>query len=274
MRLKLQHLLGSALCTTAMLAQADTPAASWADMSQIRVQLTDLNTTDGIAPSVTARAGGQIWSAVQTDVFVPALSAHDEMKLSVSYFPALPVSADSVTLVSSPVSGTAQRTADTLYTRVTGASALMTESYAWWEVRANYVNAPDGRQLVTGSFDLSPYTAITLTADYSVFATLAAGADGFASSSAQLRGVLGTASYDQFTVDNQYVGLSAPGQQASSGVLSITLTNNTATATPVYFQAFAMSYVSVSSVPEPGMWALMLGGMAVLGMRRRHLVRR
>lgn len=273
MRLKLQFQLGSALCTAAMLAHAGSPATTWADMSQIRIQLSDLNPGDGIAPSLAARAGGQIMSAVQTDIFVPALSTHDEMHLNVSYFPAFPVSTDSVALTSPLVSGTARRTADTLSTSATGAVARMTESYAWWDVQSTYGTAPDGSQLLTGSFDLSPYTSVTLTADYRVFSMLDSGATGLVQSTAQLRGALGTAAYDQFTVDSQYAVVYAPGQQSWSGQLSVTLTNNTATATPVYLHAFAMSYAAVTSVPEPGTWALMLGGVGVLAMRRRPLSR-
>lgn len=274
MRRICHFVLGTTLAAAATFAHASPATATWADMSQIRVQLTDLNPGDGVSPSLIARPGGSIWSAVQTDVFVPALGDRDEQYLNVSYFPALPVTADSVTLVRSPVSGTAQREPDRLFTSATGAPALITESYAWWEIRATYGTAPNGDQLFTGSFDLSPGTAVTLTANYSVLATVAAGIDGFATSSVMMRGLVGTGSYAQFTTDGAYASVSAPGQQSSSGLLTITLTNNADTPLPVYFETFAMSYASVSSVPEPGMLALTLAGLAVLGLRgraaRRH----
>ncbi|MEO6281565.1 PEP-CTERM sorting domain-containing protein [Roseateles sp.] len=262
-----------ALLVAASFAQAQAPSSVTADLTSIKVQLVDLTPDDGIAPSLTISQGGHVLAGLQTDArwLIDPSPLYIDQRLALdSFASAPPVGDGAVTLSVAGIEGSAQRVGSGLFAAVTGGEALATQSYAWWETFKTITQAPDGSPQWAGSFELGAGSAVTLTADYRMFASIAAGHGGAASATSALYGFVGTAGLDQLQRDQGSASIAAPGEQTFSGTLTLTLANSSATAVPVYFGAQASVYTEATSpVPEPGTVLMLLAGGLLIGWRAR-----
>ncbi|MFG6430639.1 PEP-CTERM sorting domain-containing protein [Roseateles sp. LYH14W] len=258
-----------ALLAAATLAQAQVPSTATAELTAFRLQLVDLTPDDGLVPSLTISLGGHVLAGLQTNAKWLNADGYIDQRLALDTFPAAPPLGDaSVALSLGLFEGSARRSADGLYTAVTGQDGMVTESYAWWETYKTIAPLPESNWPWTGSFSLGAGTAVTLTADYRVFASVAAAGGSVVTSQASLYGLVGTAGMDQIVRDHGYASVAGPGDQTALGTLTLTLSNASAAAVPVYFGAGVSAYTQ--PVPEPGTLAMLLAGGLMVGWRARR----
>lgn len=266
---RLQRTLAALTLFVATAAYAQVPSTASAELTSFRLQLVDLTPDDGLAPSLTIASGGHVLAGLQTDLKWLNADTYIDQRLALDTFPAAPPLGDSVvTLGFGTFEGSARRSADGLYAAATGHDGMVTESYAWWETFKTIAPLPENNWPWTGSFLLGAGTAVTLTADYRVFASVAAAGGSVVTSQAALHGLVGTAGMDQIVRDHGYASVAGAGEQTTSGTLTLTLTNASAAAVPVYFGAGVSAYTQ--PVPEPGTLAMLLAGGLVLGWHARR----
>ena len=262
-----------ALIAAASLAQAETPSSVSAELTSIKVHVVDLTPDDGNAPSLTASPGGYVLSGLQTDArwLKDPSPLFIDQRLAFDTFSSAPPEGDGgVTLSLGLIGGSAQRVGSGLFATATGGEALATQSYAWWETYKTTTPAPGGTPQLTGSFELGAGTAVTLTADYRVFASIATGHDGAASATSALYGFIGITDMGQLLRDQGVASIAGPGEQTASGTLTLTLANLSSIAVPVYFGAQASVYTEAASpVPEPGTVLMLVAGSLLVGWRAR-----
>lgn len=252
------------------LAQAQAPSTASAELTSFRLQLLDLTPDDGLAPSLTISPGGHVLAGLQVDAKWLNADTYIDQRLALDTFPAAPPLGDAeVTLVLGQLDGSARRSADGLYAAINGQDGLVTQSYAWWETYKTIAPLPESNWPWTGSFSLGAGTEVTLTADYRVFASVAAAGGSVATSNAALYGLVGTAGMDQIVRDHGYASVAGPGDQTAVGSLTLTLSNASAQAVPVLFGAGVSVYTQ--PVPEPGTLAMLLAGGLLVGWRARRL---
>lgn len=262
-----------ALIAAASFAQAQTPSSVTAELTSIQVQVVDLTPDDGHAPSLTISPGGHVLAGLQTDarwLTDPSPLYIDQRLAFATFASAPPAGDDGVTLSLGLVGGSAQRVGNGLFATGAGGDSLATQSYAWWETYKTNSPTPDGNPQWTGSFELGAGSAVTLTADYRVFASIAAGHGGAASATSALYGFVGTDNLGGLLRDQGMASIAGPGEQAASGTLTLTLANPSAVAVPVYFGAQASAYTEAASpVPEPSAVLMLLVGGLWVGWRAR-----
>ena len=260
-----------ALLAAASLAQGQVPGTATAELTSFRLQLLDLAPDDGLAPVLTISPGGHVLAGLQVDAKWLNADTYLDQRLTLDTFPAAPpLSGAEVTLSLGRVEGSARRSADGLYATINGQDDLVTQSYAWWETYKTIAPLPEGNWPWTGSFSLGAGTAVTLTADYRVFASVAAAGGSVVTSQVSLHGLVGTAGMDQIVRDHGYASIAGPGEQTTSGTLTLTLSNASAEAVPLYFGAAASVYTQPLAVPEPGTLAMLLAGGLLVGWRARR----
>jgi hypothetical protein len=264
-----QAVLAAALAAASITAQALNTAT--AELTAIRVQVVDLTPDDGIAAALILPSAPAGYYVVERtfglNLTTGALLFLDDQS---GFYPhtSLPFS-DSRLFSGNPlVNSTVERGADRLFAGATALVGNMAASTASWSSALATSTTP-GDATLTGALHLGPGTALVLSADYQVSTRFEAGAAGDVSSWLSLFGAVGTVAADQISRDMQSLVSSAPGLRSANGSLSLTLSNASDQAVPVYFGANADASSMVTAVPEPSSLAMLLGGGLVLGLRAR-----
>lgn len=282
-----KHTLAAA-CLVAAAGQALATSSSSATMGNLLITLTDLNPTDGIAPSLTFTSEGRasLLSAVNSwgDII--------DGKVAIRYAPNPqgPLSADTHTdWASSSASVMAANTAAGFTTMSThGVAGSGPDAYGYY--RGNATNA-----MPQNDFTLSANTAVTFSVIASTQSSTSMGynleADqGEYATAHALMNVYGSVN-GQFQIDTQehisYSDFSVRGDGSTmgasdswSGKLAVSFYNYGATSTTGQLQSFvdvegqSAVWDGVTPVPEPETYAMMLGGLALIGAVGRRRSRR
>ena len=279
------HALAAA-CLAAAVGPALATASSRARISQMTISLTDLNPTDGttpwlsFAPSAPAtvhnevKGWGDTFERYSTDDYVP--SAKQDGVLSRDLSTAWSAAGGSLTTAANAAGYTAMASQGT-------ANSGLDEFGSYFNIVANGSGGTN--------FTLSPMTKISfsVTADLKAFTSMGYNLDGDMDEYAHARTLLNVGGkvngIDQFDFqergvlaqyyvndDNTVSGVS----DSWSGILTVSFYNFGATATDVWLQAYATSegysavWDGVTPVPEPSTYAMLLGGLALLGAARRR----
>lgn len=276
----------AAACLAAAVGPAFATASSSALISNMTISLADLNPTDGttpwlaFAPSTPAtvhnevKGWGDIYEGYKTDDYVA--SAKQDGLLSRDLATAWSTASGSMTTAANAAGYTAMSSHGT-------ANSGLDEYGSYFNIVANGAGGTN--------FTLSPMTKITfsVTADLKAFTSMGYNLEGDMDEYAHARTLLNIGGkvngIDQFDFqergvlaqyyvndDNTVSGVS----DSWSGTLTVSFYNFGATATDVWLQAYATSegysavWDGVTPVPEPSTYAMLLGGLALLGAARRR----
>lgn len=260
------------LLAAGTLGSAHATSSASATASNFTLTLIDLAPNDGIAPSLT-------WLPAQTEAAASSLRITDalsgeQVRLLGSHTAAdLPLN---LSRFSQNGQAGVQLNGTDLSSLTLGASAAFNGAGSL-ENRASATVASDRY-----AFTLSPYTALTITADVNVHATTTVGSlqperwEG-AGGSVRLEleqyhnGQFSSGYYPYTRVEAYFID---PQDLSKQEPLAGTVENRQATASTVYVTAYASAYgySITSTVPEPSTWAMLLLGAALLpvaGARRR-----
>jgi hypothetical protein len=261
-------------------AHAGSSSAS-ATISNLSIQLFDLDPLDGIAPSIAFGSGS-------TDSFVSA-SAYQSSPYAYDYHEAwgtafAPIATSAVaggTQSQAAIIGTGSAAGTTL--SASGSTVVSASSYP-------YDNGQYGAYAYTpyyyyGAFTLSANTVVVISGDASVSAAVdpTGSAYGYAYATAYASLYIsgpaaGGGSGGQSSSDSRQAYLynyATPGSFADAGKIAVSFVNLTGLETTGYFQGTASAYgwAYAAAVPEPSGYALMLAGLAATGFVARRRLR-
>jgi hypothetical protein len=274
-------------CLTAVVGQASATAASSAVTSNLTISLSDLNPTDSITPWLKfapSQAG-----TVHNDV--AGWGDEREVYSSDDYMPGAKhdgVLSAGLKTDWSVASGTLNGAAT-----VAGFTGMSSQGIAnsGLDGYGDYVNVVANSSGGNNYFVLSPMTKITfsMTADLKAFTSMGYNLDADMGEFAHARTLLniyGTVNgVDQFDAQEQavwayyYVNDDNTVSGVSdnwSGTLTVSFYNYGATATQVLLQSYVATegqsavWDGVTPVPEPATYAMMLGGLGLIGLARRR----
>jgi hypothetical protein len=244
--------LGAVIAAFALSLPCASLAAvsSTASLTALQFELLDLNTSDGVAPSITFSPSGR--SSVTGQV--------DGLTLFQTYgtsgFGSLSESASN-----GPIG--VQASVDS-----SGLSAAGSASGLGYYFVYSY--APD----IDKGFTLSPHTRLSVTVEYSLLATMGASDSGFAAAYVTIAIYDPASNPFQYAVQDQAFASVVSGMDAKAGNLQITFENNGSTALARNFYGYAKADGALSPIPEPSALTLALSGACVLGtvLRRRRRI--
>jgi hypothetical protein len=274
-------------CLAAAVGQASATAASSAVTSNLTITLSDLNPTDSVTPwlKFAPSQPGTVHNDVAGWGDIREVYSSDDYVPNAKYDGVL--SADLKTDWSA-ASGTLNGAAT-----VAGFTGMSSQGIAnsgldgYGAYRNVVANSSGGNNY----FELSPMTKITfsMTADLKAFTSMGYNLDADMGEFAHARTLLnlyGTVNgIDQFDAQEQavwayyYVNDDNTVSGVSdnwSGTLTVSFYNYGSTATQVLLQSYVATegqsavWDGVTPVPEPATYAMMLGGLALIGLARRR----
>lgn len=264
-----QAVLAAALAAASITAQAHNTAS--AELTAIRVQLVDLTPDDGVAAALILPSDSGSYYVVES-TFGLNLTTGELLFLDdqSGFYPhaSLPFRNSRLFSGTPATNATVERGADRLFAGVTASTSTLSSARASWASGLAGPIAHDD-ELMTGTFQLGSGTALVLSADYRQSISFDAGQQGSSASWVSLFGALGTVAAADVLHDGRGDVSLAPGLRTTQGSLSLTLSNASDQAVPVYFGATADASSMATPVPEPGSLALLLAGGLVVGLRSR-----
>ncbi|PZP31273.1 MAG: hypothetical protein DI603_12970 [Roseateles depolymerans] len=243
---------------TAISAQAATASAS---LSNVHLQLIDLDPNDGITAAIsfngdTSTYNNAYWS------LNGSYQAGDWQ-----YAPGLGVAIPAVAVSGVGFSASASSTAGDLFQGAGwGGSAQASAVTAG-------VRSTAYAETYAGQFTLAPHTLLVLMAD-SPAATVSAALGEYASASAYLSVQSLDGSTQGSAYAQAYINADGAGYSNAPSFLQVSFVNLSGTAISGYLYGEAYAYASAAPVPEPGSAALMLGGLLGAGALLRRRARR
>jgi hypothetical protein len=268
------HTLAAA-CMAAVVGPALADASSSARFGNVVITLTDLDTNDGIAPTLAFQLNGPSFIDSRAEGYGDVAEAYQFQ----NYAPHQGglFTGDTHTAWSSATGTimTANNVAGYTSLSAQGEARSGLDAYGWYHA---------------GSIGATPENTFTLSANTMV--TFSVMADLHASTTIGYNNVLDMSEYasahvllntggmvnGEFVTDAQdrYLdtGFEIPHGVTSSwsGLLSASFANTSTSEASGFLQTFAIveGNSAVTPVPEPGTYAMLLGGLAVLGMTRRR----
>lgn len=273
-------------CMTTAAGPALADASSTATFGNLAITLTDLDTNDGIAPSFTFNVNGPSFIDSRAEGFGEVAESYQFQNYAPQQGSLFTGHTQSAWSSSTGSIMTANNVAGFTWLSAEGAAHSGLAGYGTYRA-ASVGSAPEN------AFTLSANTAITfsvmadmhartsmgynLAADMAEYAfshvllNVGGMVDGIFVNDAQERYI--DAGFDVLD-DNTTVGVT----NGWSGLLSASFANTGSTETSGFLQTFAIVegysavWDGVTPVPEPGTYALLLGGLALLGVaahRRR-----
>jgi hypothetical protein len=295
----------SAIAAAALLAAGTTQAASStsasATLSNLQIQLFDLNPGDGISPSISFSFGPQSNQGSASARWSTSTAAQNA---SGSFFsdanpwrPGQTEAPTSFASANAAIAGNGTPGGTTLSASGQGSgpdSFYDPDFFNFTLGTAQFSASAQAPSFFFGSFELSPFTLVVFSATVAVQASAIEGGiitfpDGFstgfgnnASASASLnvsgpaagggngfqqasdgRSVFVNSFYDS------WFGTWFNSTAAESGFVGVSFTNLTGTPMLGSFRAETSvngwAYGNTTPIPEPGTWALLLAGLAVVG---------
>lgn len=270
-----------AIAATASFALASTGAradvTAYTSVTHLTVTLTDLDTTDGIMPSL-------VFTGFSGNTLVAAESSTNPDSFQ----------EQAVTLTSLPgpatvhASGPFNQADGAIGGNVsagTGSIVLSSSGTGFPQFSTAGADFSVGTGTATANFTLSAQTSLTISADYEVYADTGLNADMFALSESgvffTLSGAGGdglsaqTSSYGDYSVAGAH-----PLRENNTGSFAITFSNPTGNDAAGSLQVFVRADVDTGigtnppNVPEPTTGALLLAGLGAVGLVRRRRPRR
>lgn len=252
-----------------LLAEADSMASS--TMTNVRLELIDLDTSDGITPSITYTG----LTSFATRVFLIADNGDAEVRngrgVPFLFFPM------DVQLSFGPAAAEGRTSPTSLFV-TSEARGTVSEASALAQFSAFGFQDPF-------TFDLTPNTQLVLSADFTGTAT-AQNICGKRTGNYECEGAFASGSIafwregsNDPSVDSLSVSVRATGtsgermSEADSKSLMVTLTNASAHPIAAGYEFF-VSANAITAAPEPGTWALTLGGLAVMLSLRGRITKR
>lgn len=247
---------------------AHATASSSASLTDFSWTLIDLNTADGIAPTLTFAGQSYVYTYTYNSS-LGTTDSHDAAGTSVMD-PISSSSSDGHSVSSAAITATSLSTSGHTSGSSTGGQ------YGYYQGTA-YLN-----NYYSSSFTLSPFTAVIFQGTATTAATTTAPYDGlhpeWAYGDVQINGSLSYGNNNQSASASfsAYSDNTSGTFYAESGPLALSFINPTGNAVngSLYGAVQSYGYSYAAAVPEPETYAMLLAGLAVVGTLSRRRQRR
>jgi hypothetical protein len=263
------------LCLMAATSSALASAVSHVHIRGATITLVDLDTADGIAPSITLLHGSQPYLNMGAGSFDPSYGS--------DAYAALGTGADST------LSGVATTVHAQASATITGQASLVGYSAAILHGSAQSTPVGYGEYGATAApytsmnVQVSANTKVTVTFDASIDVATTVGMDGHGTGERAMGRILmafdGLDAQGDYVLDQQWQELVAGYQLGSAGeplgeslhwdgALSVSFANWTQgdSIATLYTEGVIGGSSVISAVPEPAAFGMLLGGLALLGV--------
>lgn len=260
-----------AVLMAGLAPSAFASSASFAELSGIQFQLVDTNKNDGISPYLNFASGSGINGSFVQGAFTGGTSQNFSRDGGGAFGSVSGAIGASPSYASASVTGTGSPFGRTTLSAQGGSAGIGATEYS----SGSYATGPSD-----AVFTLSPHTTLSVSAFGSVNASTSGGSQ-YEQSQSTVYLSLSNLDGTQFSQAGQsayassgFDGTAYTGenQSFSQVPLTVLLRNDTDAAWTGFFQASAGTYglSVVAPVPEPATWAMMLGGLGLVGVAARR----